>query len=411
MSSVSLDIKTPENTVPSAQYDVVVVGAGPYGLSAAAHLKSQGLKVATFGKPIYFWRKHMPEGMLLRSYWWATDLSDPAGKYSFQRYFAEKGLQGVDPLPIETFIDYGLWFQKNAVPDVDETYIANIERSNEQFLVTLVDGRVIQSKAVVMAPGLQYYRYCPSEYAHMPETLVSHSSEHRVLSEFAGRNVAVIGRGQAAIETSALLREGGATVQLIGRHAIRWIPDGSSSSRVPRILRSLRAPKAGMGNGWLNLLLEKYPYVFQRLPHDTRDYILVSRHGPAGSPWLKNRVIGKITLHEQKQIVHMAELDGRVELLLSSGEKVIVDHVILATGYQADVKLLPMLDASLIDAIQTYKKAPRLNTWFESSVSGLYFIGFSAARSFGPYYRFVIGDGAAARRVTQAIARRVARMR
>lgn len=411
MSSVSADIKKPEDTVPSAQYDVVVVGAGPYGLSAAAHLKAQGLKVTTFGKPIYFWREHMPEGMLLRSYWWATDLSDPLGTYSFQRYFEEKGLQGVDPLPIETFIDYGMWFQKNAVPDVDETYVANIARYNEQFLVTLVDGRVIQCKSVVMAPGLHYYRYCPTEYAHMPETLVSHSADHRVLSKFAGKSVAVIGRGQAAIETSALLREGGASVRLIARHTIYWIPDSKSRSKIPGFIRSLRAPTAGMGNGWLNLLLEKYPYIFQRLPRDTRDYVLVSRHGPAGSPWLKDRVIGKITLYEQKQIEHMAEVDGRVELTLSSREKVVVDHVILATGYQADVKMLPMLDMSLIDGIKTYKKAPQLNNWFESSVPGLYFIGFSAARSFGPYYRFVIGDGAAARRVTQAIARRVARMR
>lgn len=407
--SLSLDVQKTYDAVPTKRYDVVVIGAGPYGLSVAAHLLAQKLNVAVFGKPIYFWREHMPQGMLLRSYWWATDLSDPEKKYTTKRYYEEKGLQPEDPMPIEIFIDYALWFQKHAVPNVDETYVRNVERVDGQFVVTLEDGRVIQSSAVVMAPGLQYYRYCPPEYAHMPAHLVSHSSDHRILEEFAGKEVAVIGRGQAAIETAALLNEAGSKTYIVARHSLRWIP--ANVSRLPTFLRQLRAPHAGMGNGWLNLLLEKYPYMFQRLPRNLRDYVLTTRHGPAGSPWLKDRVVNKITIHEEQTVQKIEEVNGRVRLTFAQGKTLEVDHILLATGYKADIHRLPMLDPVLRSLLHTYMKSPVLNNWFESNISGLFFVGFSAARCFGPYYRFVIGDEAAARRVALAVSRLVASKR
>ena len=408
--SVSLGIQERQDSQPTSRYDVVVLGAGPYGLSATAHLQAQGLKVAIFGKPIHYWRANMPEGMRLRSYWWASNLSDPEKKYSFEQYYKAKGLEPSDNVPIEVFIDYGLWFQEHAVPEIDETYITNIERKDGQFVVTLEDGRVVQSKAVVMAPGLHYYLHIPDEFAQMPSTLVTHSAEHHTLDQFMEKKVAVVGRGQAALETAALLYEKGAKeVHLIARHPLRWVP--LANQKVPVLLQNLRAPQAGMGSGWLNLLLEKYPYLLQRLPMSTRDYVLETRHGPAGSPWLKSRLLGKVALHENEPVKKVEEIDGRVQLTLTSGKELLVDHVILGTGYRTDVKRLEMLEPSLRYAIKTYKGSPVLNNQFESSVPGLYFIGFSAARCFGPFYRFVVGAGAAAKRVADAISRQVVRSR
>ena len=42
--------------------DVAIVGAGPYGLSIAAHLRVAGVTFRIFGRPMQTWRYHMPDG-------------------------------------------------------------------------------------------------------------------------------------------------------------------------------------------------------------------------------------------------------------------------------------------------------------------------------------------------------------
>src|SRR5438128_5306340 len=157
------------------QYDAVVVGAGPYGLSTAAHLLGRGVRTAVFGRTLELWRNHMPDGMLLRSHWWATVLSDPRGEYAFDRFIRESGYDASYPVPRKVFIEYGLWFQKHAVPQVDETYVSSIERRNELFLLTLEDGRTVEAAAVVMAIGVYYYAHRPEQFGHLPPGLASHS--------------------------------------------------------------------------------------------------------------------------------------------------------------------------------------------------------------------------------------------
>jgi FAD-dependent urate hydroxylase len=405
--NLSFGVQQPKDAVPTAQYDAIVMGAGPYGLSVSAHLRGHGLKVATFGKPLYFWRHHMPQGMLLRSYPWATSLSDPEQKCAIEDYFRQKGLEAVYPLPIETFIDYGLWFQEHAVPDLDQTYISNIVRQDNHFLVTLEDGRAVESQIVVMAPGLHYYFYCPPKYAQLPSSLFSHSADHVDLSIFAGKRVAVIGRGQGALENAALLHERGADVCIISRSPLRWLSGGHGKH--PTWYQSLRYPRAALGTGWKNLFLEKFPYLSYYIPLDTRYRVFDHHHGPIGAAWLKARIIGQIPIKEQIQVTKVATVNNLAQLTLSDGEVLEVDHVMLGTGYRTDVKRLPMLDISLREAIQVDEGSPVLNHWFESSIPGLYFVGYSSLRSFGSFYRFVAGSRAASERVSKAVARQVGR--
>ena len=403
--SLSLNAKKNQESTPSAQYDVVVLGAGPYGLSVSAHLLGQGLKVATFGKINYFWRNHMPDGMLLRSYWWASSLSDPEGKYAIARYYEDKGIEPVDPMPRETFIDYVSWFQQHAVPNVDETYISSITRLDNKYRVTLEDGREIISKAVVIAPGLHYYINSPEEYAHLPKSLVSHSSDHADLQLLQGKKIAIIGGGQSALETAALLNEQGTAVEVICRRALRWVPIGNP--KFPEWVRRMRAPKAGMGDGWMNFFQDKYPYFLHNVSRERRDNMVDHTHGPAGSHWLKPRILGKVTVHENTQVVKVEEVNGQAKLTYANGKEALFDHIILCTGYRPDVKALPMLDQEIKDSLQSHRGSPVLSNRFETSVPGLYFVGFSSARSFGPYYRFVVGAEAAARRASAAIAKQV----
>jgi cation diffusion facilitator CzcD-associated flavoprotein CzcO len=386
-----------------AQYDVVVVGAGPYGLSVAAHLLAYGLNVAVFGKTLELWRNHMPNGMFLRSHWWASHLSDPHNLWSFERFFQESSHQVCYPVPINIFIDYALWFQQQAVSNVDETYVSTIERHDERFVVRLVDGRHVYSSAVVMAPGLSYYARRPAEYAHLPLELLSHSVDHGDLHRFQGKHVVVVGGGQGAIEYAALLHEAGASVHVVARHPIFWLAPDRSSER--SLFEQMLSPNAGIAPGWKNWALEYLPYLFYRFPQQTKDRFIHTHYVPAASDWLRERIIGRVNLHESHLISKVDEAGGRAQVVLSGGSKIIADHVMLATGYNADVNRLPMLHPSLLRQIQTDQGSPLLSPWFESSVPGLYFVGFTALRAFGPLYRFVVGCKAAAPRVTRAIVR------
>lgn len=403
--SVVSDVEKLQENISTAQYDVVVVGAGPYGLSVAAHLQGKGLKVAIFGKPLKLWREHMPKGMYLRSHWWATNLSDPDKKYGFKQFFLNSPYKSCYPVPIEAFIDYGMWFQKQVVPNVDETYVTSIERRGKQFLLTLADGRMVQSSAVVMAIGLYYYANRPAEYDHMPAELVSHSFEYSDFARFAGKKVVIVGGGQSAVEYAALLHEAGANVHLVARRPIHWLAPDTDSKR--SFIDQIRAPRAGIAPGWKNWVLEYFPYLFQRFPQGKKDRYIRNHYNAAASDWLKERVVGKVTLHEGQAVEKVTEVDNAVELTFSNKEVLKADHVILATGYRVDIHRLSMLHPSLLAEIQTDTDIPILNNRFESSVPGLYFVGLTSLRGFGPLFRFVVGTKAAAKRVAGAVAKQV----
>lgn len=402
---ISMDMEQSLATAGRVQYDAVVVGAGPYGLSIAAHLQGKGLNVAVFGKPLQFWRDHMPRGMLLRSHWWATNLSDPYHKFGFEQFFRISADNKRYPVPIETFIDYALWFQKHAAPPIDTTYVSSIEKIGEQFSLVLEDGRTILASAVVMAVGLAYYANHPREYDHMPAELVAHSIAHNDFSRFAGKQVVVIGSGQSAVEYAALLHENGASTHLVARHPIFWLAPDNNNPR--SFLAQLRAPTAGIGPGWKNWGMEYMPYLFHRLPQARKDSS-VAIYKASASDWLRDRILGKVTLHEKQIVEKIRETDNGAVLELADNTTLQADHVLLATGYRVDINRLPMLAPTLRSKIQTHQNVPLLNPWFESSIPGLYFTGITSISSFGPLYRFVVGAKAAAPRIASAVARRTA---
>ncbi len=384
------------------RYDVVVVGAGPYGLSTAAHVRGRGLKVAIFGRPLELWRNHMPDGMLLRSHWWASNLSDPSGRYRFERFLGESRYQKGYPMSREAFVEYGLWFQKRAVPDLDETYVSSIERHRDAFLLTLADGRTVMSSSVIVALGLAYYSHRPAEFAHLPSYLVSHSCDHHDFSRFGGQQIIVVGGGQSAIEYAALLHEAGASVHLVSRRPIAWRDPDRANGRTA--FEKMLAPNASVAPGWENWILDRAPYLFYRFPQQRKDDYN-SNYLSGGADWLRGRVIGSVHLHAGHTVTAI-EADGeRVDATISDGDTVSADHVMLATGYQVDLNRLTMIHPSLRARIQTDMAVPILNQWFESTVPGLYFTGLTSLRAFGPLYRFVAGCHPTAKRIAAAVTR------
>lgn len=385
------------------QYDVAIIGAGPYGLSAAAHLrKIRGLCTRVYGEAMSFWERHMPAGMLLRSPWEATHIADPDGALTLDGYTAARGNHLPTPVPLSRFIDYGRWFQEQVVPDLDTRQIRRVETVPGGFRLTTEDGETVGSRRVVVAAGIAPFAWRPPEFDGLPASLVSHSCDHSNLERFAGKHVIVVGGGQSALETGALLQEAGACVEIIVRNpAVRWLRWRGRLLRWGPLGRLLYSPR-DVGPAGISQLVAR-PDCLRLLPRKLQDKIGVRSIRPAGAVWLQDRL--KTTPIKVGLWVKSAvPVAGQLRLTLSNGSELTGDHLLFATGYRIDIAKYPFLDRKLVDRIDRVNGYPRLKPGLESSVPGLCFLGAPAAWSFGPVLRFVSGTYYGVR----ALARRIA---
>jgi NADPH-dependent 2,4-dienoyl-CoA reductase/sulfur reductase-like enzyme len=375
----------------------VVVGAGPYGLSVAAHLRRAGEEVQVLGRPLEFW-EGMPEGMFLKSSWSASSLSDPGGSWSLDRFAAEVG-DRPEPIPLAYFLAYCRWFQERAVPELDGGLLACLRRGAGGFTLELTDGRCLEAARVVMAVGIARFRVLP-EFAHgLPPHLASHSGDLVDPAHFRDRRVAVLGAGQSALEWAALLHEAGARVELLTRRPVVWVD--RRLYHLHPLLRSLFYAPSDVGPAGLSRLAG-LPGVVRHLPRPWRAALLRRCVRPAGADWLRPRVAGIVPVTSGVE-VQAATPDGDgLELELSDGSRRRVDHLVLATGYRPDLAGLEFLDPELRRALASLAGLPVLDHHYQSSVAGLHFVGALAEGSFGPICRFVAGAGPASRQVAAA---------
>ena len=227
----------------SSKCDVVIVGAGPYGLSAAAHLRTiTGLTVRVFGKPMSFWECNMPKGMLLRSNWTATRIADPTQSLTLEAFQQASGTHFSTPVPLERFVKYGQWYQRQALPDLDQREIVRIETGPNGFRITLGDGETFQSRRVVVAVGIQSFAL-PSERVRQLGRIagLARIRTPGLCSDFQAGHVLVIGSGQSALESAALLNEAGAEVEVAARaHHIQWLQGWASMTLHHRLGGSIQ---------------------------------------------------------------------------------------------------------------------------------------------------------------------------
>jgi len=391
--------------------DVVIIGAGPYGLSIAAHLKAYGVDFRIFGEAMEFWLKHMPEGMHLKSEGFASSLYDPGAKLTLGTYCGQRKLAYADmgsPVPLSTFTEYGQEFQKNFVPELEPKRVIDVRRAGRIFEVTLDSGEVVSASRVVVAVGLTHYSYLPPELASLPRELVSHSSEHSRLGRFKGREVAIVGAGASALDLAALLHDAGARVQVISRGSVIRFQDPPISKKRTRIDR-MRTPITGIGSGWKLWMCANLPLVFRWAPEPLRLDAVRRVLGPAPCWFTREQVQGKVDFVLNVRVESATAKGGGVALALSngSGEKKTIeaDHVIAATGYRYDVGRLPFLDSAIKARLRRAGDSPRLSANFESSEKGLYFVGVTAANTFGPLLRFAFGAKFAAPHISAHLAK------
>jgi len=382
--------------------DVAIVGAGPYGLSVAAHLRRRRSSFRIFGTSMHTWRHRMPAGMHLKSEGFASNLADPDKQFTLRRYSFERGLPYQDvgyPVPLETFIEYGLEFQRRLVPMLEETDVTHIVRDRDGFTLRTAQQETLRVKRVVLAVGITHFAYLPPVLAGLGPEFVTHSAEHRDMGAFRNRCVAIIGAGASAADIAALMHEAGAEVQLIARREAIAFHEPSVEPRP--WLQRLREPRSGLGIGWRSRLCTDAPLLFHAMPLGLR-LRAVRRHlGPAPGWFIKDRVVGRVPMHLGAQLRAAVVRNNRVHLTYDQsnrgGATRVVDHVIAATGYRVAMERLTFLDRSLRQKLRCVEDTPVLKRDFEASVPGLYIVGLASANCFGPLTRFAFGAAFTAR--------------
>jgi FAD-dependent urate hydroxylase len=375
---------------------IAIIGAGPYGLSLAAHLAARNVQHRIFGDPMLFWSQIAKAGRerYLKSYCFGTNISDPMRGSRFADFSGPRGLETFEPCSIDDFVSYGIWFQKENIGWVEPIEVVHVSKVAFGFAVTLANGERFVATHVVLATGLSCFAQIPPALESLSPAFVTHTSKIGAFESFRGSTVAVVGGGQSALEAAALLHEAGARPQLLVRkNVILW------NKRVPKkrtLWRRLRSPISSLGTGPKAWALTHFPGATHWLPAAWRSCFLKNHLPAEGAWWLRDRVENRMPIHLGTTVVEAHEVAGRVALRLRiandrSERRITVDHVVAGSGYEIDVDRLTFLHPKLRGEIDRHARAPRLNSRFETSVSGLRFIGPASAMSFGPLFRFVAG--------------------
>jgi FAD-dependent urate hydroxylase len=381
--------------------DVAIVGAGPYGLAAAAHLgRIPGLDIRLLGDPMGFWQRCMPEGMCLRSPWDASHISDPDEQLTLDAYRRVHGSRSIDPpIRVTDFVQYGHWFLDQLRVPVDGSAVVRIERSSERFRLILDRGEDLQARRVVIAAGVQPFAYRPSLYDGLPSSLVSHTSEHRDLRKFQGKEVFVVGAGTSALEAAGFLRQAGAHVEVLIRDAVlRWPRQWMHAKPLAWMFYG----RGDVGPAIISLIVQR-PHLFRRLPRWIQTWWGRRAIRPSVLPRLRPSV-ADVPIHTTRFATAVEERGGRLAVQLNDGSTRTVDHIILGTGYRVDVSRYAFLPADLLAHVDLVNGSPRLDTGFCSSIPGLHFVGAASAWSFGPLMRFVAGTDFSARALAHQVA-------
>jgi thioredoxin reductase len=396
--------------------DVAIIGAGPYGLSLAAHLAHAGVDFRIFGKTLSTWRDHMPKGMQLKSDGFASNLSHPDPGSTLAAYCAARGIEYDDkyiPVPLALFQDYSNWFQNRYVPMVEEqNVIALSALPAAGYALTLENGESLTAARVVLGVGITHFKRFPDEVRSVLGPQVTHSYDHRALEPLSGKEIVVLGGGSSAVDTAVLAAEAGAKVTLLARRAeihFHAVPDPDAVSW----LSAITNPSSGIGPGWRSFFCTRTPRLFRRLPAELRIKAVQTHLGPAPGWFMRGKLEGRVKTHLGFRLINAYADKGQIVInaVDNNGARLSLpaDQVICATGYRPDLRSLKFMDDALRVRIDHVDHTPHLSDHFETSVPGLYAMGTLSANTFGPLMRFMVGSEYVAPRLAAHLAKRAER--
>lgn len=396
--------------------EISIIGAGPYGLSLASYLAAAGIPFRIFGTPFNAWRTQMPRNMVLKSAGFSSSISDPHAAFSYKQFCLERNLpyaDEIEPVRLEDFCAYGVEFQKRLVPQLEEASVRRLTRHPKGFKVELDHGETLIASKVVLATGTSFFEYIPAELAHLPRTMVSHSSAHRNFEPLLGKKLVVIGRGASGVNAAAFANEVGVDVELFVRGPVEFDPAPSNDPEPWH--KPFLNPRSSLGPGWPSLALERIPWAFHMLPASLRLYVVKRKLGPAAGRFLREMVEDQFPVHVGFHLQSAVAENGKVVLEFldehGAAHTVYADHVIVGTGFRVDLARIPFLAEEIRRDIRTLNNSPVLSRHFQSTVPGLYFTGLAAAASFGPLLRFVHGSHFTSRTITRHLVKTVGKSR
>ncbi|WP_174732022.1 NAD(P)-binding domain-containing protein [Mesobacillus harenae] len=349
--------------------DVAIIGAGPYGISMAAHAKKAGLHYRVFGYPMEFWHSKMPPNMYIRTLLEHTGLSDPDNQFTLKNYQSERNINLTYPMPRSVLVEYANWFINKTKISVENSYITKVLKSKNFFVLETDNGTTLRAKNVIIAVGLTNAKYIPENFKQFSKSYISHTADHTDYRSFKDKSVLVLGGGQSAWEAAALLYQAGAEVELVYRRPQRLSPDKNT-----------------------NAIQKELAGKFYFLSYQEKEEIRRQLERPTVSDFLIPLVEGKVT-QRPNTMIDQVFLTENQQLLVSFNDQssAVYDHVIAATGYRFSVNKLFFLQ-SFVNYMQINEQGePKLNEYFESSIPNLYFAGPAAAYSHGPTFRFISG--------------------
>ena len=379
--------------MPSANCDLLVIGAGPYGVATAAFAKSRGLDVIVCGKFMEFWKRSMPDGLFLRSdEEWHLDAEQI---HTFKEFVKEAGYtkEQIEPIPVSVFLEYADWFRDRKELDIHDCYVTGLSGSEGVFKARTDSGHAISAKRVVVAPGYRCFRKLPDDIVKLlPDGSFKHTSDHKNFEELKGKRCLIIGGRQSAYESAALIAELPAEkVFMSHRHQTpKFIPSDWS------VLEEMAENTSNDPSWW------------RSLDQSSRERF-VSRAVEAGrlrlEPWLWPRLQkGNVEIFEGTALESASRSDSGVQVRLSNGKEFEVDDVVLGTGYEVDVSKLGFVSPALKDALGTGSGSPLLDEGMQAAgVDGLYFVGMISAKDFSLVFGFTRGCPVAARIVVDNV--------
>lgn len=386
-------------TERSRTTDLLIIGAGPFGLALAAEAGRRGIDYLIAGRHMGFWRAHMPSGMYLRS---AADWHlDTAGEATIERFFREANVPTAeaDPIPVARYLEYVDWFTAEKAISPLEWHVDRVDLDpvGEPFLAIAREG-VIRARTVALAVGFQYFANVPADLvAILPAGSFVHTCDYVDFGDAAGHHYLVVGGRQSAFEWAALLLEAGAaSVTLTHRHSSPVFAVSDWSWTNPIVAAMVENP------GW-----------YQDLPDSEREAVRLRMWGEGRlkvEPWLEPRLNdGRFAVHPNTRVVEASQDVDGTRVRLDGGIELTVDRVVLATGYKPDLARVPFMAAgNILPRMTLAEGLPVLSTAFETDVPGLFATSILATPSFGPFFGFTLSARTAATVLAHGVATRLA---